>query len=151
MNPQFLDKDLAHKLGYAGLIPFILLTFGCWVTDPAWLSAFIKGQLAYGVLILSFVGGVHWGAAMLAHLNAEQTRHALSWSVVPALAGWIATMIGGFGFLVLILGFAGAYQVDKRLYAWYGTPEWFIRLRYRLTVVVVSALVLTVIAANVRG
>ena len=151
MNPQFLNKDLAHKLGYAGLIPFALLALASWLADPAWLGAFIKGQLAYAILILAFLGGVHWGAAMTANLSAQQTRRALQWSVLPALAGWIATMIGGFGFALLIVGFIAAYQVDRHLYAWYGVPGWMLGLRYKLTCVVVAALVLTVVAANVRG
>jgi hypothetical protein len=60
-------------------------------------------------------------------------------------------MAGGFGFAVLMAGFIGAYQVDKRLFAWYGMPAWLIELRFRLTSVIVPMLVLTVIAANVRG
>ncbi len=68
-----------------------------------------------------------------------------------ALIAWFATMVGGFGFAVLMAGFAGAYHADKRLYVWYRLPDWFIRLRFVLTCVVVAALALTVIAANVRG
>ena len=152
MNPHILEKDLVHRLGYAGLIPFFLLTLACWVADPAWLGVFIKGQLAYGVLILSFLGGVHWGAIMLSTgLSAEVSKRALLWSVAPALAGWFATMVGGFGFAVLIIGFIAAYRVDKRLFLVYGVAPWFIRLRFVLTCVVVAALALTVIAANVRG
>jgi hypothetical protein len=71
--------------------------------------------------------------------------------VTPSLLGWFATMVGGFGFAVLMAGFIAAYQVDKRLFAWYGMPAWLLELRFRLTCVAVSALALTVIAANVRG
>jgi hypothetical protein len=152
MNTHFLSKRLAHQLGFAGLIPFVALALACWTAHPAWLGAFIKGQLAYGILSLSFLGGIHWGATMLSgELSAAQTRKAMAWSVAPVLIGWFATMAGGFGFAVLMAGFIGAYQVDKRLFAWYRLPEWFIRLRFILTCVVVAALALTVIAANVRG
>jgi len=152
MNTHFFNKRFAHLLGFAGLIPLVTLTLACWLVHPDWLGDFIKGQLAYGIIILSFLGGMHWGATMLSNrLSNEQTRRALSWSIVPPLLAWFSTMVGGFGFAVLMGGFIAAYQVDKRLFAWYGMPEWLIVLRFRLTCVVVPALALTVMAVNVRG
>jgi hypothetical protein len=152
MNTHFLSKRMAHQLGVAGLIPFVAFSFACWTVDPDWLGAFIKGQLAYGILILSFLGGIHWGATMLSsELSPEKTKKAMAWSIAPALIAWFATMVGGFGFAVLMAGFIGAYQVDKRLFTWYRLPGWFLRLRFVLTCVVVATLALTVIAANVRG
>ncbi|NEX61241.1 DUF3429 domain-containing protein [Noviherbaspirillum galbum] len=152
MNTHFLNKRLSHLLGYAGLIPFVALAAACWLVDPSWLGDFIKGQLAYGVIILSFLGGLHWGATMLSGtLSIEQTRRALLWGVTPSLIAWLATMTGGFGYAVLMAGFIAAYQVDKRTYPWYRLPDWLIDLRFRLTCVVVPSLALAVMAANVRG
>ena len=152
MNTHFLNRRLAHQLGFAGLIPFILLALACWLVDPAWLGVFIQAQLAYGILILAFLGGMHWGATMVSSvLSAHQTKWALLWSVTPALISGLATTVGGFGFAVLIVGFVLAYQMDKRLFPWYGLPDWFIRLRFLLSCVVVATLVLTVVAANVKG
>lgn len=152
MNKHFLNKRLAHLLGFAGLIPFVALALACWAVHPDWLGDFIRGQLAYGIAILSFLGGIHWGATMMSGgLSIEQTRRALIWSVIPALIAWFATMVGGFGFAVLMAGFIAAYQVDKRMFAWYRMPEWLIALRFQLTWVAVSALALTVVAANARG
>jgi hypothetical protein len=152
MNPHFLNKRFVYVLGCVGLIPFVALALACWVVHPSWLGPFIKGQLAYAVVVLSFLGGIHWGAAIaLCDLTVEHTRKALAWSVTPALIAWFATMLGGFGFAVLMAGFIAAYQVDKRLFAWYRLPDWFLRLRLYLTCVVVAMLALTVFAANVRG
>lgn len=152
MNKHFLSKRLVHQLGCVGLVPFIVLTLACWTVHPDWLGDFIKGQLAYGIATLSFLGGIHWGATVVsADLSAEQTKRALCWSVLPTLIAWSATMAGGFGFAVLMAGFIVAYQVDKRLFVWYRLPDWVIRLRFVLTYVVVAALALSVVAANVRG
>lgn len=152
MNPHFLNKRFVYLLGFASLIPFALLTLACWLVHPDWLGAFIKGQLAYAVVVLSFLGGIHWGAAMaLVDLNVERTRKAFAWSVTPALIAWFATMLSGYGFAVLAAGFIAAYQVDKRLFAWYRLPGWVIQLRLYLTCAVAALLVLTVIAVNVRG
>lgn len=152
MNPHFLNKRFVYVLGFAGLIPFVMLALACWIVHPDWLGSFIKGQLAYAVSVLSFLGGIHWGAAMaLRELTVEQTRKALAWSVAPALIAWFATMMSGFGFAVLMAGFVATYQVDKRLFAWYRLPDWFLHLRLYLTCAVVASLALTVIAANARG
>jgi hypothetical protein len=152
MSAQFVNKRLAHVLGWLGLVPFVLLALACWLAHPDWMGTFIKAQLAYGILILAFLGGMHWGAAMISpELSVERTKRVLTWSIAPVLMAWMATMVGGFGFAVLIVGFVAAYQVDKRTYPWYRMPEWLLPLRFILTCVVVAALALTVIAANVRG
>lgn len=152
MNKHFLNKRLAHQLGFAGLVPFVLLALACWLVSGGWLETFVNSQQAYAIVTLSFLGGIHWGATMVSgHLSAAQTRRALCWSVVPTMIACLATLCGGFRFAVLMAGFIGSYQVDKRLYEWYQLPPWFIRLRFILTCVVVAALLCTVIAANFRG
>ncbi len=152
MNPHFLNKRLSHLLGFAGLLPFFLLMLGTFLADTMWMSYFIRGQLAYGMVILSFLGGVHWGAAMLcADLTLADTKKALLWGVTPALIAWSATMFGGFGFAILMAGFVTAWLMDKYLYPSYGMPAWLIALRLRLTVAVILMLSATVIAANLRN
>ncbi|MEY3264127.1 MAG: hypothetical protein RL717_1604 [Pseudomonadota bacterium] len=152
MNPHFLNKRLSHLLGFAGLIPFFLMMAGTWLADPSWLNDFVRGQLAYAIVILSFLGGVHWGAAMMcSELSMADTKLALLWGVTPSLIAWSATLFGGFGFAVLMAGFIAALQVDKQLFARYGMPPWLMGLRWRLTVAVVLMLAATVIGANVRG
>ncbi|MBV8664860.1 MAG: DUF3429 domain-containing protein [Burkholderiaceae bacterium] len=152
MNKHFLNKRLTHQLGFAGLVPFILLALACWLANTDWIEVFLNAQQVYAIVTLSFLGGIHWGATLISgDLSAEQTRRALGWSVVPVLVACFATVCGGFRFAVLMLGFIGSYQVDKRVSAWYKAPAWFIRLRFNLTCVVVVALLLTVFAANLRG
>jgi hypothetical protein len=56
----------------------------------------------------------------------------------------------GLGFFVLMFGFIVAYQIDKKLYVTYQMPGWFLVLRLRLTIVVVAALAITLLAVNVR-
>ena len=152
MNPEHLNKRLVQQLGYAGLIPFLLMMLGVWFADVSWLGDFVKGQLAHGMVILSFLGGVHWGAALLGgSMDETGIRKALSWGVTPSLIAWSATLFGGFGFAVLMAGFVAALQVDKQMYPAYGMPDWLLILRKKLTIVVVLSLILTVIGANLRG
>lgn len=152
MQLESLNKRLVLQLGYAGLIPFFLMTLGVWTAEETWIGDFVKGQLAYAMVILSFLGGVHWGVALLSNILPEDiSRRALSWGVTPSLIAWCATLFSGFGFAVMMAGFIAALQVDKQLYAAYGMPDWMIPMRKRLTTVVVLLLLLTVIGANVRG
>ena len=153
MNRHFVTRKTAHLLGFAGLIPFVALSLGCWLVHPAWLPALVSAQLAYGVAILSFLGGLHWGAAILCtELSSQRTRLALAWGVTPSLIGvGAAQLLIGVGFALMTAAFAILYLVDKRLYAWYQMPEWLLALRFKLTCVVVVALSLTFVAVNFRS
>ncbi|MBI3285358.1 MAG: DUF3429 domain-containing protein [Burkholderiales bacterium] len=147
-----LNQRLVIRIGIAGLVPFILLTPICWLVHPDWLGYFIRAQLSYGIAILSFLGGLHWGVALLHGAKDEQeTKKSLLWGVIPTLIAWCSMINMGVGFLVQIVGFIVAYQVDRRLYLGYAMPVWFIHLRLQLTRVMVGALLLTFIAANVRN
>jgi len=151
MNPHFLSKRLSHILGFAGLTPFFLMMAGVWFAEGKWLDDFIRGQLAYSMAILSFLGGVHWGAAMVCStLSLLDTKKALLWGVTPSLIAWSATFSGDFGFAVLMAGFVAAWQADKHLFPRYGMPAWLVPLRTRLTATVVFLLAATVIGANLR-
>jgi hypothetical protein len=152
MNSLSENQRLIYRLGYAGIIPFVLLTLGCWLADRTWIGDFIRAQLVYGIATLSFLGGMHWLAALMSvDLSVEQRNKALWWSVVPPLAAWVSTMLGGFGFAMLMAGFIAAYRIDRQLFAWYGLPSWFLKMRLHITCVAVVMLMLTVIAANTRG
>jgi len=149
---DFFNKRLANQLGFSGLIPFVFLSLACWIFHPDWLPYLIKAQLAYGIAILAFRGGLQWGIALMSpNKPSDEIRQALLWGVLPSLIAWCAMTIDpGLGFLVQIVGFVVLYRVDKRLYQGYNLPDWFADLRFRLTCVVVTALALTFIAANLR-
>jgi len=151
MNRQFLSKRLAHQLGMIGLVPFVFLSLACWVAHPEWLEAFVYAQSAYGIAILSFLGGIHWGVVLTSpELSALQIRRSLIWGIVPSMIACASKLHFGLGFFVLMFGFVAAYQIDKWLYLSYQIPDWFLVLRRRLTIVVVLALALTLLAVNVR-
>lgn len=153
MNRHFAARKTAHVLGFAGLIPFVGLSLGSWLVHPDWLPVLVSGQLAYGVAILAFLGGLHWGAALLSNdLSAERTKVALLWGVTPSLIGvGAAQLLIGIGFALMTAAFVMVYLVDRRLYAWYRMPDWMLALRFKLTCVVVAALVLTFVAVNLRS
>jgi len=63
------SETTAKALGYAGLIPFVVFSIGCWIPLPYVTNApYIL--ITYGAVILSFMGAVHWGVAM-AHKDQQ--------------------------------------------------------------------------------
>lgn len=153
LNNHFFDRRLAHILSISALVPFVLLSLGCWIVHPGWLGDVVRGQLSYGIAILSFLGGIHWGAALLTgDMSGEQTKKVLLWGMAPAVLAWVAVLVDvGLGFLISMGCFIFAYRFDKRMYPQYHLPEWLLKLRYRLTCVTIGAQLLTLIAVNVRA
>lgn len=126
-------------LGVAGALPFV---FGTVLTllggqTAGWGETALLG---YGAVILSFMGGIHWGIAMAQRMN---TMPRLGASVVPALVGWLALLIGGSpGLVLLAAAFAAVLAYDLQASRFGATPDWYPTLRWPLTIVVVLCLVL---------
>ena len=134
-------------LGYGGLLPFVGLALAGAADSggaPMWFSA----MLAYGAVILSFVGALHWGIAMVLPQAASHAA-LFVWSVVPSLLGWAALLGAQAGFpgtatVVLIVGFVAHFVMDLRL-AKSGMllPAWYLPLRLQLTSVATLCLLLS--------
>lgn len=138
---------LAHVLGYAGLIPFALLSALLWLVSgvpQAWVGAALA---SYAALVLAFTGGIHWGLVWLgdsgqgnAHrVGAPLDRPvqsaglgALIWGVACVLLAWLGVLMppsAGLAWLGFVLVFS--YAVDRVLYARAGLQHW-LTLRFRL-------------------
>lgn len=126
-------------LGFAGLLPFLACAAGAWAAgDPAYIIL-INLQMAYGAIVLSFLGAVHWGLA-LAQEAADNWRR-LGPAVLPALVGWIALMIPNpLGLLLLALGFVGMFFADRAAVTANRAPAWYAALRKPLTLAVLLSL-----------
>jgi hypothetical protein len=126
-------------LGFAGLLPFVVCVAGAWATgDPAYFI-FVNMQMAYGAVVLSFLGAVHWGLALAQEAAGNWRRLGLS--VLPALTGWIALMIPSpLGLLLLALGFVGMFFADRAAVTANRAPAWYAALRKPLTLLVLLSL-----------
>jgi hypothetical protein len=58
-------------LGFGGLIPFIVLALASWFGPVVHQAKILRALLAYAATIASFVGALHWGAAM--HLAGQNS------------------------------------------------------------------------------
>ena len=129
-------------LGGAGLIPFIAPVAALWLGSPAWREPAWAVLHGYAAIILSFLGAIHWGAA-LRESDTGRLWQAMGWSVIPALLAWVTLMLPHpHGVALLLLGFAAQYLMDRRAVAVGWLPFWYGRLRRVLTAGVAACLAL---------
>ena len=143
-----------RRLGSAGLIPFVIGAILAWAVPTLIGMPVGRLVLVYGAVILSFVGGMHWGlaSAKLAYDPDDSDAPALfAPSVMPSLVGCGAVfMPDPLGLLTLAVAFALVLIADR----WAGSrslaPLWWMKLRLRLSLVVIASLLVTA-AAAARG
>lgn len=136
LNPSAPNK-LATRLGYAGLIPFVLLAFLLWIVQAdlrPWLTIALT---SYAALIATFLGGIHWGIAggVQSSTTANLRSFHLIWGITPSLIAWLALIMPAYAGLPLIAALLVAcYLVDRKSYPAAGWSAW-LPMRLRLTVV----------------
>ena len=119
MSPA--HRELAHRLGYAGLVPFVLGSLLIWLIGDRNLDqhTFVSMALsAWAGLVIALLGGIHWGLSFVRNLPG---RLPLVWGAGATLLGWLGVLIA-------------CYVVDRRVYPMLGAADW-LTLRFRLTLV----------------
>jgi hypothetical protein len=128
-------RGLAHRLAYAGLIPFVAGCALIWLIGGRDLDqhAFVSLALsAYAGLVIAFLGGIHWGLSFVRGLPGRQP---LVWGVSAALLGWLGVLMSPYAGLALHGGvLIACYAMDRRIYPQLGAADW-LTLRFRLTAV----------------
>ncbi|MES2424435.1 MAG: DUF3429 domain-containing protein [Pseudomonadota bacterium] len=134
-----LAETTITRLGYAGLIPFVLLAALLWLVKPALHPYVALALQAYGAAIASFLGGIHWGIGL--KLRSKDPSFHLVWGVVPSLVAWIAMVMPAYAGLPLLgLLLVACYLVDLRTWPEAGLSQW-LPFRLRLTAVATLACV----------
>ena len=132
------DKQikLAHQLGFAGLLPFFFcLPANYFLNDP-FRSFALDCFIAYSVVILTFTGAVHWGVALKAEENHNLGK-VLAVSVLPSLLGWISLLLPQlFALIILTFAFPSVFIHERFSELSKLFPNWFMRLRIQLTMIV---------------
>ncbi len=128
------------RLGYAGLVPFVLLTALMWLVSTELLPFVSIALGGYAAVIVSFLGGVHWGIGFMKGEAAP--RFHFIWGVVPSLLAWLALMMPVYAALPLLgLVLVACYAVDRKTYPPAGLGQW-LPMRLRLTAVATLSCVL---------
>jgi hypothetical protein len=134
-SPATGPSAYAQRMGYAGLLPFVLLAMATWVADPGH-RAFTGVALAgYGAVIASFLGAIHWGLVM--HETSKQSLALLAWGVTPSLLSWVALMLSpAAGLLVIAAVLCACFAVDRVVYPRFQVQGW---LPMRLTLTCIAS------------
>jgi hypothetical protein len=131
------NRQFAHRLGYAGLLPFVVGCLLIWLVDPREEDPyrFVRfATAAYAALVASFLGGIHWG---LAFARDVSDRWPLAWGVMACLLAWLGVLMPPHAGLAWLGGvLIACYVVDRRAYPRLGVADW-LTLRFRLTLVAV--------------
>lgn len=108
--------------------------------------------LVYSAIVLSLMGGVHWGLAMVMAADPDtQWGTRREWrtygaSLVPAFFAWLAlllpTKVGGW---VMAVTFVGLLAYDFWCIRLGEAPAWFWQLRWPLVVMAAGSLAVAMI------
>ena len=147
MNPL---PPLVRGLGYAGLIPFVGLALMVQFAPVPLNYVSAESLAAYGAVITSFMGAIHWGANLHTLGKAPpgdrwEDRNAWIWGIVPALIAWIALHIYiPVGLILLASTLLIQRSIDLNTYRYYFDSDEayaaFMVMRNRLTAISVSCL-----------
>lgn len=139
---------MAQYLGYAGTLPFTLGALGSSLTSAH--EGIVKTTHVYGERILSFLGGVHWGVAMLSRGGASTLLRDNAVSVTPSLVGWICVLIGpAHGLPILAGSFSALFGYERFRFAPPSAPPaWFRHLRAPLSLAAVGSMSVTWLAVR---
>jgi len=132
---------VAIALGMVGILPFSI-PFDLMLVDGHFIPEMALYQNCYAATILSFLGGIRWGAA-LERTALKPSSRDLVISVVPQLWGWGALVVShcmdclvtgnvGVSIGLVLMGMADVW--DKRY------PAWFRMLRFVLTTGAVASM-----------
>ena len=130
-------------LTLAGGLPFVALSLMVsmhWFSDAKAVLSFL---LTYAAVIISFLGGVHWGFAVQHfHQHRRIANLLLATSITPPLIAWGILLYPDHyaQLLVLTLLYSFMWAIDSLLYNNDLMPQWFFNIRCIITPVVVVSL-----------
>ena len=131
-------KQWAYILGYLGTIPFLSLAVTLLLVDTQSSILVASALHLYGAIILSFLGGLHWGRIACKQDNKTSDKWFLVYSVIPSLIGWSSFLLSYLwqgASSMLIAGFFISYVIDvhfSKLGEW---QSWMKPLRTNLTLI----------------
>jgi hypothetical protein len=147
---------LAVILSIAGIVPFVLCGLGAVATNAVTSQLAALVLIGYGAVVLSFLGGVHWGFTLaIEHDRAERLRLGLG--VLPGLMGWAALAVAVYslqaalGLALLIAAFILAVVAEWQGHGRDLVPGGYMGMRIAITVVVVAILTTVTVLRLIGG
>jgi len=141
---------IGMMLGYGGVIPFAATAMLVATTWPSQTGHdALNAQIIYGAIVLSFLGGVRWGAVMaqfgdMATRPPQALGPALIRSILPPAAGWLCVLVPPAGALIaLCLVYLGQYLGDVSAAKDGTLTQWYGALRGPLTLLAIASLLVS--------
>lgn len=139
-TPRPLPPGLP-ALGYAGVLPFVACVLAIALLDGGARAFAVRALVAYGAVILSFLGAVHWGVLLRQPDVAAQARLAIG--VLPSLAGWVALLLPDrYALALLVAAFGGFWLYEHRVVGTALLPSGYLDLRRYLSLAACASLTL---------
>jgi hypothetical protein len=124
--PDLALPPAVRLLGLSGILPQL----ACIGYALAFGGSFAgQAGLAYAAVILSFLGGLWWMAALLSGLRDPMPYVA---AVLPSLVGWGAMLLPAGGLWLMALCLLASPLVDRSLSRRIALPNGWLRLRWQM-------------------
>ena len=138
---QNTSAAITRPLAFAGALPFVACALLLWAghsTVPV-LGPVSNVAASYGLLILSFMAGVHWGQRLS---GVETSLNLFLTSNAVALAAWFSYLLLSprLYFASLAVLFAVVLLIDRRLGAEGHISSDYLRTRTSVSALVVLSL-----------
>ena len=149
LPPADASWSIIHALTYGSLVLPSLIAAALWLKDPRWHDFLVTALLTHSALVVTFLGGMHWGIAMrYMATDARLPAFHFLWGPVPGYAAWFLLMAGPrmalIGMMVLTLW---TFWVDHRTWPGSGLGPWMpLRRAFMLGSLFYSAIALAALS-----
>eukprot|EP01024_Parvocaulis_polyphysoides_P043774 TRINITY_DN40174_c0_g1_i1.p1 TRINITY_DN40174_c0_g1~~TRINITY_DN40174_c0_g1_i1.p1 ORF type:complete len:330 (-),score=52.19 TRINITY_DN40174_c0_g1_i1:188-1177(-) len=147
---------LPQRLTYLGAVPLWVLSPPVVrnIVDPLLQTNYLmyagQLQMVYTAGILSFLGAVHWGVALVDGKDFETASNRENavrylWGVTPMLLAWPVAVLLDPGQAGIIMAglFMLCFDIDHRMTSRGMLPPWYMRIRGTVSLIAMAAVTLT--------
>lgn len=134
-----LRVRLPFVLGLVGLIPFVVGAMMAHLAPMLWQALAVKAFVFYSAIVLSFIGGIHWGVTMSQDRYDDPVFNTrLAVATLPSLLAWPALLLDyNEAVVILMIGFWLMRLYERHQDGGERLPSWYQALRGALTMPVV--------------
>lgn len=136
-------RRLPLTLTMAATVPFVGFSLAASMRAFGDTNFVVHALLSYSAVILSFLGGIHWGVAVTSYQDNKRIANLLiAESVISSIIGWAVVLHAPLHIQLLALTvlFTFIWAIDSVLVSRKILPVWFFEIRCIITPIVVVSL-----------
>ena len=124
------SKNVIYWLGSLGLVPFFVLSSGCWFFSGSLEQLATEGFILYSLGVFCFLAGTLWGVAPSLPQSLRMWRLILSnvFAVSAMISVWLINVVEASLFLMASYFCIYKYEASK-----HHSGGWYIEFRAKLT------------------